>query len=104
MGQNLKNVEQERDLRHIVHSSGKIRNRNIQEYGGKQSKSNQILGMIKRNIKWKDKNSIIKLYKALHGTTQTRILCTSMVSTTAEKKIKKSLKKYREEPLNDRWI
>ena len=29
------------------------------------SKANQILGMIKRNINWKDKNSIIKLYKAL---------------------------------------
>ena len=29
------------------------------------SKANQILGMIKRNIKWKDKNNIIKLYKAL---------------------------------------
>ena len=30
-----------------------------------QNKANQILGMIKRNIKWKDKNIITKLYKAL---------------------------------------
>ena len=29
------------------------------------NKANQILGMIKRNIKWKDKNVITKLYKAL---------------------------------------
>ena len=60
-GQNLKNVEQERDLGIIVHSSGKT----SEQCNMAASKANQILGMIKRNIKWKDKNSIIKLYKAL---------------------------------------
>ena len=29
------------------------------------SRANQILSIIERNIKWKDKNSIIKFYKAL---------------------------------------
>ena len=60
-GHNLKSVEQERDLGIIVHCSGKT----SEQCNMAASRANQILGMIKRNIKWKDKNSITKLYKAL---------------------------------------
>ena len=60
-GQKLKSVEQERDLGIIVHSYGKT----SEQCTMAANKANQILGMIKRNIKWKDKNVITKLYKAL---------------------------------------
>ena len=60
-GQKLKSVEQERDLGIIIHSNGKT----SEQCTMAANKANQILGMIKRNIKWKDKNIITKLYKAL---------------------------------------
>ena len=44
-----------------MHSSGK----SSEQCNIAASKANQMLGKIKRNIKWKDKNTIIKLYKAL---------------------------------------
>ena len=60
-GQNLKSVEQERDLGIIMHNSGKT----SEQCTMAANKANQILGMIKRNIKWKDKYIITKLYKTL---------------------------------------
>ena len=60
-GQKLKSVEQERDLGIIVHSNGKM----SEQCTMSAKKANQILGMIKRNMKWKDKNIITKLYKVL---------------------------------------
>ena len=60
-GQKFKSVEQERDLGIIVHSNG----RTSEQCNIAANKANQILGMIKRKIKWKDKNIITKLYKAL---------------------------------------
>ena len=92
-GQKLKSVEPERDLGIIVHSNGKT----SEQCTMAANKANQILGMIKRNIKWKDKNVITKLYKALVRP-KLEYCVTSMVPT-AEKKIKKSLKRYNEEPL-----
>ena len=49
-GQNLKSVKQERDLGIIMHNSGKT----SEQCTMAANKANQILGIIKRNIKWKD--------------------------------------------------
>ena len=92
-GQKLKSVEQERDLGIIVHSNGKT----SEQCTMAANKANQILGMIKRNIKWKDKNVITKLYKAL---VRPKLeYCVQAWCPQLKKKIKKSLKKYNEEPL-----
>ena len=48
-GKELNSVEQERDLGVIIHQNGKS---SAQCYVDVM-KANQVLGMIKRNIKWK---------------------------------------------------
>ena len=60
-GKSLKSVEKERDLGVIIHKNCKA----SEQCTTAVNKANQILGMIKRNIKFKNKNTIIRLYKAL---------------------------------------
>ena len=57
----LNNVEQERDLGVIIHCSSKT----SEQCASAANKANQILGMMRQNIKWKDKDVIVRLYKAL---------------------------------------
>lgn len=62
MGNNiLKKSKQERDLGVIMDSSGKSTEQCIIAV----KKANAMLGMIKRNIKFKSKSVIVRLYKAL---------------------------------------
>jgi ribonucleases P/MRP protein subunit RPP40 len=62
MGANeIKKVTQEKDLGVIVDRTGKSSEQCVLAV----KKANSILGMIKRNIKFKSKNIMIKLYKAL---------------------------------------
>jgi len=62
MGNNiLKKSKQERDLGVIMDSSGKSTEQCIMAV----KKANAVLGMIKRNINFKSKDVIVKLYKAL---------------------------------------
>ena len=62
MGNNiLKKSRQERDLGVIMDSSGKSTEQCIMAV----KKANAVLGMIKRNINFKSKDVIVKLYKAL---------------------------------------
>jgi hypothetical protein len=62
MGVNtLKKITQERDLGVLIDKSGK----SAEQCALAVKKANGILGMIKRNIKFKSKNVIIKLYKSL---------------------------------------
>lgn len=62
MGNNiLKKSKQERDLGVIIDSSGKSTEQCIMAV----KKANTVLGMIKRNIIYKSKDVIMKLYKAL---------------------------------------
>ena len=61
------------------------------------SKGNQVLGMIRRNITYKDKSLIVPLYKAIvrphqriysntiYSLTSLRILCTGMESISQER-------------------
>ena len=91
-GQNLKSVEQEQDLGIIVNSSGKT----SEQCTMAANKANQILGMIKRNIKWKDKNIITKLYKAL---VRPKLEYCVQAWCPQLKKIKGSSKGYNGEPL-----
>jgi hypothetical protein len=60
-GIELRAVEQERDLGVIIHQSGKT----SAQCSVAATKANQVLGMIKRNIKWKNSDVIVRLYKAL---------------------------------------
>ena len=60
-GRVLNSTKRERDLGIIIHDSGKT----SEQCASAANKANQILGMIKRNIKWKDKDVITRLYKAL---------------------------------------
>jgi ribonuclease P/MRP protein subunit RPP40 len=57
----LKPVDQEKDLGVIIHKNGK----KSEQCTIAANKANRMLGMIKRNIKYKSKNVIISLYKAL---------------------------------------
>ena len=57
----LKKSEQERDLGVLMDSSGKSTEQCIMAV----KKANTVLGMIKRNINFKSKDVIVKLYKAL---------------------------------------
>lgn len=62
MGNNiLKKSKQERDLGVIIDSSGKSTEQCIMAV----KKANTVLGMIKRNIVYKSKDVIVRLYKAL---------------------------------------
>src|SRR6202000_1691783 len=62
MGNNiLKKSKQERDLGVIMDSSGKSTEQCIMAV----KKANAVLGMIKRNILFKSKDVIVRLYKAL---------------------------------------
>jgi hypothetical protein len=60
-GKELKSVEQERDLGVIIHQNGK----SSAQCSVAAMKANQVLGMIKRNIKWKNMEVMVRLYKAL---------------------------------------
>ena len=61
-GKELKSVEQERDLGIIIHQNGK----SAAQCTIAANKANQVLGMIiRRNIKWKKQEVIVRLYKAL---------------------------------------
>jgi ribonuclease P/MRP protein subunit RPP40 len=60
-GKELKSVEQERDLGIIIHQNGK----SAAQCTIAANKANQVLGMIRRNIKWKNQEVIVRLYKAL---------------------------------------
>ena len=60
-GKELKSVEQERDLGVILHQNGK----SSEQCAVAAAKANQGLGMIKKNIKWKSTEVIVRLYKAL---------------------------------------
>lgn len=60
-GVKLKETENERDLGVIISKNGKTSEQCL----AAAKKGNSVLGMIKRNIKWKDKDTIIRLYKAL---------------------------------------
>ena len=50
------------------------------------SKGNQVLGMIRRNITYKEKSLIIPLYKAIVSKTSLRILYTGMESTSQDRR------------------
>ena len=54
-GKELKSVEQERDLGIIIHQNGKT----AAQCTVAASKTNQVLGMIRRNIKWKIKRLLL---------------------------------------------
>jgi hypothetical protein len=60
-GINLKSIEKERDLGVIIHVNGKV----SEQCAIASSKANQVLGMIRRNIKFKSKDIILRLYKSL---------------------------------------
>ena len=60
-GKELNSVEQERDLGVIIHQNGK----SSAQCSVASMKANQVLGMIKRNIKWKNMGVMARLYKAL---------------------------------------
>ena len=60
-GKELNSVEQERDLSVIIHQSGK----SSAQCSVAAMKANQVLGMIKRNIKWKSMGVMVRLRKAL---------------------------------------
>ena len=60
-GFKIKSTDVERDLGILIHKNGKVSEQCVMA----AKKANQILGMIKRNIKWKNKDNIIRLYKAL---------------------------------------
>ena len=60
-GKELNSVEQERDLGVIIHQNGK----SSAQCSVAAMKANQVLGMIKRNIKWKNMGVMVRLYKAL---------------------------------------
>ena len=60
-GKELNSVEQERDLGFIIHQNGK----SSAQCHVAAMKANQVLGMIKRNIKWKSMRVMVRLYKAL---------------------------------------
>ena len=60
-GIEIKSVDQERDLGVVLHKNGKKTEQCIIA----ANKANKILGMIKRNIKYKSKSIMINLYKAL---------------------------------------
>ena len=49
------------------------------------SKGNQVLGMIRRNITYKEKSLIVPLYKAIVRPHLIRILYTCMESTSQER-------------------
>jgi ribonucleases P/MRP protein subunit RPP40 len=57
----LKNCEQERDLGVIINCNGK----QSEQCNVAVKKANAILGMIKRNIEFKSKENVIRLYKSL---------------------------------------
>jgi ribonuclease P/MRP protein subunit RPP40 len=57
----LKTSEQEKDLGVIMHSNGKT----SEQCGQAVKKANAVLGMIKRNITFKSKDNIVRLYKSL---------------------------------------
>ena len=57
----LKTSEQEKDLGAIMHSNGKT----SEQCGQALKKANAVLGMIKRNITFKSKDNIVRLYKSL---------------------------------------
>ena len=59
-GNKLKSVDQEKDLG-VLNVNGKF----AEQCSAAAKKANQILGMIRRNIKYKKKEIIVKLYKAL---------------------------------------
>ena len=75
-GKELNSVEQERDLVVIIHQNGKS---SAQCYVAAM-KANQVLGMIKRNIKWKNMGVMVRLYKALLSETKDRVLRAGMES------------------------
>ena len=54
-------MEKERDLGIIFHQNGKTSAQCVIA----ANKANQVLGMIRRNIKWKNQEVIVRLYKAL---------------------------------------
>ena len=54
-------VQQERDLGGIIHQNGK----SSAQCFVAAMKENQVLGMIKRNIEWKNMGVMVRVYKAL---------------------------------------
>ena len=91
-GQKLKIVEWDWDLGIIVHSNGKT----LEQCTMAANKANQILGMIKKNIKWKDETIIIKLYKA---SVRPKLELCIQAWCPQLKKDQEVLEKYNEEPL-----